>query len=151
MALSGKSETHPSQRISSSSKARHVKPGRGFFSLAAELLGAVAISLAQRYAKSWSSSLTRQIKHPARARELPTPSVATERVILPGGQDRSEMAPKKPGAEKSYPKGVVSLFQNAAREWMEDKCPQLGAALAYFTVFSLAPLEWKGLLLKVLR
>jgi membrane protein len=42
--------------------------------------------------------------------------------------------------EKSYPKGVVALFKNTAREWIEDKCPQLGAALAYFTVFSLAPL-----------
>jgi membrane protein len=27
-----------------------------------------------------------------------------------------------------------------ASEWIQDKCPQLGAALAYFTVFSLAPL-----------
>jgi membrane protein len=34
----------------------------------------------------------------------------------------------------------VALFKNTAREWIEDKCPQLGAALAYFTVFSLAPL-----------
>ncbi len=25
-------------------------------------------------------------------------------------------------------------------QWIGDKCPQLGAALAYFTVFSLAPL-----------
>ena len=25
-------------------------------------------------------------------------------------------------------------------EWLEDKAPQLGAALAYYTVFSLAPL-----------
>ena len=34
----------------------------------------------------------------------------------------------------------MALFKNTAREWTEDKCPQLGAALAYFTVFSLAPL-----------
>jgi membrane protein len=27
-----------------------------------------------------------------------------------------------------------------AKEWSQDKCPQLGAALAYYTVFSLAPL-----------
>jgi len=25
-------------------------------------------------------------------------------------------------------------------KWMEDRCPQLGASLAYFTIFSLAPL-----------
>jgi hypothetical protein len=30
--------------------------------------------------------------------------------------------------------------KNTASEWIQDKCPQLGAALAYFTVFSLAPL-----------
>jgi membrane protein len=34
----------------------------------------------------------------------------------------------------------VALFKNTASEWIGDKCPQLGAALAYFTVFSLAPL-----------
>ena len=42
--------------------------------------------------------------------------------------------------DKSYPKSIVALFKNTASEWIEDKCPQLGAALAYFTVFSLAPL-----------
>ena len=34
----------------------------------------------------------------------------------------------------------MALFKNTASEWIQDKCPQLGAALAYFTVFSLAPL-----------
>ena len=32
------------------------------------------------------------------------------------------------------------LFKQTAGEWVEDKCPQLGAALSYYTVFSLAPL-----------
>ncbi len=35
---------------------------------------------------------------------------------------------------------VVTLFKNTFNEWLEDKAPQLGAALAYYTVFSLAPL-----------
>jgi membrane protein len=35
---------------------------------------------------------------------------------------------------------VANLFKNAATEWSKDKCPQLGAALAYYAVFSLAPL-----------
>jgi hypothetical protein len=102
--------------------------------------GAVAISLAQRYAKSWTSSLIAQIKRPTDGRELPTPAVATERVDLSGAQDRSGIASKQSKTEEYYPKGVAALFKNATREWMEDKCPQLGAALAYFTVFSLAPL-----------
>jgi membrane protein len=37
-------------------------------------------------------------------------------------------------------KGVFNLFKDAAKEWSEDKVPRLGAALAYYTTFSLAPL-----------
>lgn len=33
-----------------------------------------------------------------------------------------------------------NVFKETARQWLEDKAPQLGAALAYYTVFSLAPL-----------
>lgn len=32
------------------------------------------------------------------------------------------------------------LLHRTFREWLQDKAPQLGAALAYYTVFSLAPL-----------
>lgn len=32
------------------------------------------------------------------------------------------------------------LFAGAGSEWLEDKAPRLGAALAYYTIFSLAPL-----------
>ena len=35
---------------------------------------------------------------------------------------------------------LVILFKNAASEWNRDKCSQLGAALAYYAIFSLAPL-----------
>src|SRR5437868_3974115 len=35
---------------------------------------------------------------------------------------------------------VFALFKQTAQEWIGDKAPQLGAALAYYTVFSLAPL-----------
>src|SRR5215472_5443444 len=34
----------------------------------------------------------------------------------------------------------VSLLKTTFRHWLEDKAPQLGAALAYYTVFSLAPM-----------
>jgi membrane protein len=34
----------------------------------------------------------------------------------------------------------VTLLKQTFQEWLEDKAPQLGAALAYYTVFSLAPL-----------
>jgi len=35
---------------------------------------------------------------------------------------------------------VYQLLKQTMNEWVEDKAPQLGAALAYYTVFSLAPL-----------
>ena len=34
----------------------------------------------------------------------------------------------------------VRLLKATFRHWLEDKAPQLGAALAYYTVFSLAPM-----------
>jgi membrane protein len=43
-------------------------------------------------------------------------------------------------ARKSILATVFGLFRQTFREWLDDKAPQLGAALAYYTVFSLAPL-----------
>ena len=41
---------------------------------------------------------------------------------------------------KSFFGNVFSLLKRTFQEWLQDKAPQLGAALAYYTVFSLAPL-----------
>jgi membrane protein len=38
------------------------------------------------------------------------------------------------------PRAAWALVKDAASQWMEDKAPRLGAALAYYTVISLAPL-----------
>ncbi|HET9493137.1 MAG TPA: YihY/virulence factor BrkB family protein [Chloroflexia bacterium] len=45
--------------------------------------------------------------------------------------------PKKSGGDK---KGVVPLLMQTFKGWAEDKAPRLGAALAYYTVFSIGPL-----------
>src|SRR5438093_6193560 len=37
-------------------------------------------------------------------------------------------------------RNVFGLLKQTFQEWLQDKAPQLGAALAYYTVFSLAPL-----------
>lgn len=37
-------------------------------------------------------------------------------------------------------KGYFKLLKTAATDWMDDKAPRLGAALAFYTIFSLAPL-----------
>jgi membrane protein len=40
----------------------------------------------------------------------------------------------------SFVGNASSLLKQTFQEWLQDKAPQLGAALAYYTVFSLAPL-----------
>ncbi len=41
---------------------------------------------------------------------------------------------------KAGAKRWFELFKNAGADWSNDKAPQLGAALAFYTIFSLAPL-----------
>jgi membrane protein len=53
--------------------------------------------------------------------------------------------PKQPAAESPpgsplEPKNLLLLFRDTFNEWNMDKAPQLAAALAYYTIFSLAPL-----------
>ena len=38
------------------------------------------------------------------------------------------------------PKEIFAILKKTASDWMEHQAPTLGAALAYYTVFSLAPL-----------
>jgi membrane protein len=37
-------------------------------------------------------------------------------------------------------KTAFDVFKQTVRDWLDDKAPRLGAALAYYTVFSIAPL-----------
>src|SRR5207302_6986874 len=43
-------------------------------------------------------------------------------------------------SKSSFFANTFGLVKQTAQEWLQDKAPQLGAALAYYTVFSLAPL-----------
>ena len=45
-----------------------------------------------------------------------------------------------PGKKTSFFANSFTLLKQTFSEWLEDKAPQLGAALSYYTVFSLAPL-----------
>jgi membrane protein len=138
--ISEKAEkSHP--KALRSGRVKVSEGGPGILSLGFELLGAVAIRLAQRYAKSWSSGLMAQLENSAEAPTVPPSLTDAGTSTLARPPFQSEAADEKLwGAEKSYSKGVIALFKNTASEWLEDKCPQLGAALAYFTVFSSAPL-----------
>ncbi len=43
-------------------------------------------------------------------------------------------------SKSSFFSNTFGLLKQTFQEWMQDSAPQLGAALAYYTVFSLAPL-----------
>src|ERR1700704_3492146 len=139
---SDQGEKHHSGEITLAAKTKHPKGRGGFLPLAIELFVAVAISLAQRYFKSWSAALMAELKKPAISRSSSgsVPSETAPKDFSDLYDQRSEIPSERFKADEAYPKGIVGLFKNTAREWIEDKCPQLGAALAYFTVFSLAPL-----------
>jgi len=47
---------------------------------------------------------------------------------------------KSSASDSSFFANGFSLLKQTFNEWLHDKTPQLGAALAYYTVFSLAPL-----------
>ena len=50
-----------------------------------------------------------------------------------------EPTKKKPVRQSGF-RHILSLFKQTFAEWSDDKAPRLGAALAYYTVFSIAPL-----------
>lgn len=55
------------------------------------------------------------------------------------GESR-EVSPRRKKYEKFTIRALVSLLKDTFNEWNEDKAPRLGAALSYYTIFSLAPI-----------
>ncbi len=53
--------------------------------------------------------------------------------LVPGGSSMIRMCP-------AWLQGWVSLGEKAVYKWLEDRAPTMGAAIAYYTVFSLAPM-----------
>jgi membrane protein len=134
----GKDQGTTDHRRARISRSERPKDEGGLLSLALELLGAIAIKLVLGYLKSWSSGPIVRLKNPPEPK-LSSGKTGPKNVGDVSG-NRPETSPEKSAGEEPYQKGVVALFKNTANEWIQDKCPQLGAALAYFTVFSLAPL-----------
>jgi membrane protein len=129
-----------SGKIMLTSKSKRPESGRGLLSLTLELLGAVAIRLLQRHLKAWSSTLIADLKKPEARSSAALLGGTAPKDFNNLSDHQSKISPENVESEKPYQKGIVALFKNTAGEWIQDKCPQLGAALAYFTVFSLAPL-----------
>src|SRR5882672_7307944 len=53
--------------------------------------------------------------------------------LVPGGSSMIRMCP-------AWLQGWVSLGEKAVYKWLDDRAPTMGAAIAYYTVFSLAPM-----------
>jgi membrane protein len=49
-------------------------------------------------------------------------------------------SPPRPSSVRAWLAGWLPLFKQTLADWWEDKAPRLGAALAFYTVLSLAPL-----------
>jgi membrane protein len=56
------------------------------------------------------------------------------------GRSAGNSTPRRPPESLWKPRALWGLLKEAGREFVEDKAPRLGAALAYYTAFSLAPL-----------
>jgi membrane protein len=111
-----------------------------FVLLGLDLLTGIGFDLLRRHAKSWTASLKEEVGvRRAISKSKTSEASKSERSSsLP-----QESAQKEPGNVKrnrSSATQVLTLLKSTAKEWNQDKCPQLGAALAYYAVFSLAPL-----------
>ncbi|MBV9274612.1 MAG: YihY/virulence factor BrkB family protein [Verrucomicrobia bacterium] len=107
------------------------------FPLGFELLVGVGLELLRRYTKSWVNGVRRETQL---RRQVPEVKKASQSG-LPGNssvKQIAETAPRRKGWVS--PKEIFKMLTATAKEWSNDKCPQLGAALAYYAVFSLAPL-----------
>jgi membrane protein len=106
-----------------------------------ELLLAVGFNVTKRYVRSWTASLAKE-ETPLRSR-ISEPRIsgdAQSQTIIGPPQWREQSEGRQTKTRRPFAARAVDLLMSTAREWNRDKCPQLGAALAYYTVFSLAPL-----------
>lgn len=116
------------------------KKGPSIVSIGMELIVAVGMNLLRRHAKNWGAEIN------AKRKELAAPEKVSPGEAIRPRDPIVEAISEEVKKENSHPprgtrKEVVwFLLKKTATQWMNDKCPQLGAALAYFTVFSLAPL-----------
>jgi membrane protein len=116
------------------------KKGPTIVSIGMELIVAVGMNLLKRHVKDWGAEIN------AKRKELAAPEKASSVETLKPSDPIVEAISEEVKRENSHPpRGARKevawfLLKTTATQWINDKCPQLGAALAYFTVFSLAPL-----------
>ena len=118
-------------------RGRHRSPN--FVLPGLDLLTSIGLDLLRRHEKSWTASLKEEVG--ARRAVLKRQMFDTSKSDRPNSllPERAQKEGGKLQRNRSVTQ-VLTLLKNTAKEWNQDKCPQLGAALAYYTVFSLAPL-----------
>jgi membrane protein len=119
---------------------QHQNHGSRFLFLGIELLTGVGFDLLRRYARSWTASLKEEIGVRREVSRSRTFGASESEAAIASLYKRQEKEQRKPQRSTSYGARILELLKSATKEWNEDKCPQLGAALAYYAVFSLAPL-----------
>ncbi|HEY0792665.1 MAG TPA: YihY/virulence factor BrkB family protein [Chthoniobacterales bacterium] len=113
-----------------------------------ELALAVGWNVVRQKTGTWpvrrSAKSRPAVTHAAASPAVPVQPAAGERRPAEAADSRGRKASndkaEKARAGRSRLAKVFDLCKRTAAEWSQDKCPQLGAALAYYTVFSLAPL-----------
>jgi membrane protein len=136
----GKGKAHRVQEDNTFTAEPHKRRPR-FLSWGMELLLAVGLNVAKRYVRSWTASLAKE-ETPLRSR-ISEPRIsgdAQSQTIIGPPQWRQQSQGGQTQTRRSSAARALDLLTSTAREWSRDKCPQLGAALAYYTIFSLAPL-----------
>jgi membrane protein len=119
-------------------KSRKRQPKFLFWGLERLLVG--GFNVATRYVKAWTASLAKE-GFPVRGRGWePKISSETKSETIIAPQSGQQSGQGQTQIRKSSVARVLDLLKSTAKEWSRDKCPQLGAALAYYTIFSLAPL-----------
>jgi membrane protein len=104
---------------------------------ALDLLVGVSFNLLRQYAKSWFRSLKRELNHHSGSSHGIYAQSGSDLISVPKTSEHKRAGPARRTLD---PVAGLNLLKTTFIEWSRDKCPQLGAALAYYTIFSLAPL-----------
>src|SRR5258705_11132659 len=121
--------------------------GPKFLFLGINLLTGVGLDLLRRYAKSWTASLKEEIRVRSEDSKPRISGESKSEAPIAPLKVRQEKERGKPQRSTSYASRVLNLLKSTAQEWSQDRCPELRAALASYTAFSLAPLMLMGLAL----
>jgi membrane protein len=122
-------------------RLHRAKEGRSLASwtlfAALDLLVGVSFNLLRQYAKSWFRSLKRELNHHSGSSHSIYAQSGSDLISVPKTSEHKRAGPARRTLD---PVAGLNLLKTTFIEWFRDKCPQLGAALAYYTIFSLAPL-----------